>query len=276
MTSGTFTAEGTVAMSYTGSAPPAGSRLNFIVTAGNVPCEGTEGATALYYVHADHLNTPRALVDAQNRVVWRWDSDPFGVAAPAEDPDGDGKAVTLDLRFPGQYFDRETNLHYNYFRDYDPQTGRYVQADPIGVEGAPNRYAYADNIPSSKRDPLGLIAEALPVPRVPQAALGSLSPAAAVAVAGLAGYAAGTAMFDVFGVEIVDLLMAARGRWTCTAKCNHEAIPPNTCCDPPRLTGSGQGHSQEAACRAAKRAATTSAAPGCYGRHCRCDNCWKN
>jgi RHS repeat-associated protein len=159
---GAFTAEGTVAISYTGTAPPAGSRLNFIVTAGNVPCEGTEASTALYYVHADHLNTPRALVDAQNRVVWRWDSDPFGVTAASEDPDGDGKAVTMNLRFPGQYFDRETNLHYNYFRDYDPQTGRYVQSDPIGLAGGINTYAYVGGNPLSFADLLGLAASGGP------------------------------------------------------------------------------------------------------------------
>jgi RHS repeat-associated protein len=131
------------------------------VTAGNVPCEGTEASTTLYYVHADHLNTPRALVDQQNRVVWRWDSDPFGVAAPAEDPDGDGKNVAFDLRFPGQYFDRETNLHYNYFRDYDPQTGRYVQSDPIGLAGGINPYAYVAGNPVSFADPFGLVGDSV-------------------------------------------------------------------------------------------------------------------
>jgi RHS repeat-associated protein len=148
-----------VAISYTGTAPPAGSRLNFIVTAGNVPCEGTEASTTLYYVHADHLNTPRALVDVQNRVVWRWDSDPFGVAPASEDPDGDGKAVTLNLRFPGQYRDAETGLHYNYFRDYDPQTGRYVQSDPIGLAGGINPYGYASANPLGRTDPMGLFDE---------------------------------------------------------------------------------------------------------------------
>jgi RHS repeat-associated protein len=154
--SGAFTVEGTVAMTFSGTAPPAGSRVNFMVTAGNVPCEGTEASTTLYYVHADHLNTPRALVDQQNRVVWRWDSDPFGVAAASEDPDGDGKNVTFDLRFAGQYFDRETNLHYNYFRDYDPQTGRYVQADPIGIAWDKNLFAYVKNAPLTASDSLGL------------------------------------------------------------------------------------------------------------------------
>jgi len=77
------------------------------------------------------------VTDAANQVVWRHlpTTEPFGSSAPEEDPDNDGNAFTLNLRFPGQYFDRETNLHYNYFRDYDSQTGRYVQADPIGLAG---------------------------------------------------------------------------------------------------------------------------------------------
>jgi RHS repeat-associated protein len=42
---------------------------------------------------------------------------------------------TCNLRFPGQYFDKETNLHYNYYRDYSPEIGRYIESDPIGLAG---------------------------------------------------------------------------------------------------------------------------------------------
>ena len=90
-------------------------------------------------------------------MVWRWDSTPFGDTLPKEDPDGDGQALRFNLRFPGQYFDTETGLHYNYFRDYDPATGCYVQSDPIGLRGGLNTYAYVGGNPVVSADPLGLI-----------------------------------------------------------------------------------------------------------------------
>lgn len=57
---------------------------------------------------------------------------------------------------PGQYYDRATNLFYNYYRDYDPQTGRYVQSDPIGLEGGLNTYSYVEANPLDNADPDGL------------------------------------------------------------------------------------------------------------------------
>ena len=113
-------------------------------------------AAGVYYLYADHLNTPRVVTDATNKVVWRWDSDPFGTDVANEDPDGDGKKFRYNQRFPGQYYDKETGLHYNYFRDYEPGTGRYVQSDPIGLVGGMNLYAYVEGNPISKVDPSGL------------------------------------------------------------------------------------------------------------------------
>jgi RHS repeat-associated protein len=62
-------------------------------------------------------------------VLWKATYEAFGEAQVTL------SAITNNLRFPGQYYDGESGLHYNYFRDYDPETGRYVQSDPIGVMG---------------------------------------------------------------------------------------------------------------------------------------------
>ncbi len=74
-----------------------------------------------YYVLADHLGSPRAVVrPSDSAILWRWDNtDPFGNNAANENPSGQG-TFKYALRFPGQYFDAETSTHYNYFRDYDP------------------------------------------------------------------------------------------------------------------------------------------------------------
>ena len=111
----------------------------------------------VYYLHGDHLGTPRVATNAANQVVWRHlpTGEPFGAAAPEEDPDGNGQATVIHLRFPGQYFDRETGLSYNYFRDYDPRTGRYVQSDPVGLDGGINTYSYVGGNPVSYVDPTG-------------------------------------------------------------------------------------------------------------------------
>ena len=111
----------------------------------------------VYYFHNDHLGTPQALTDAAGRVVWKAEYDPFGNASANEDPDGDGRPVVNNLRFPGQYYDAETGLHYNYHRYYDPSTGRYLQPDPIGMEGGPNPYSYARGNPIAFSDRLGLL-----------------------------------------------------------------------------------------------------------------------
>jgi RHS repeat-associated protein len=88
--------------------------------------------------------------------VWVADYAAFGEAFVDEDPDGDLVDVALNIRFPGQYFDAETGLHYNRFRYYDPETGRYVSADPIGQWDHGNIYQYAYNSPAVYYDPLGL------------------------------------------------------------------------------------------------------------------------
>jgi RHS repeat-associated protein len=113
---------------------------------------------ALYFIHVDHLNTPRLIADATQKTVWRWDQqEPFGNNPASEDPDGDGIAFSFPQRFPGQYYEAETLLHYNYFRDYDASIGRYAESDPIGLRGGLNTYVYALGGPLSLSDPSGLL-----------------------------------------------------------------------------------------------------------------------
>jgi RHS repeat-associated protein len=102
------------------------------------------------YLHTDHLATPRLATDANGAVVWRWNSDVFG----STDATG---SVTVNLRFPGQYYDAETRLHYNWFRYYEPETGRHVTSDPIGLRASLNTYAYVDNQPLNWFDRFGLV-----------------------------------------------------------------------------------------------------------------------
>lgn len=109
-----------------------------------------------YYIDVDHLNTPRAVTNSTGTAVWTWDNvDPYGANVPNENPGGLG-AFAFNLRFPGQYFDKETSTHYNYFRDYDPAVGRYVESDLIGLDGGVNTYSYVENNPLSYVDPYGL------------------------------------------------------------------------------------------------------------------------
>jgi RHS repeat-associated protein len=120
---------------------------------------GTKGlsTTGAYYVYADHLSTPRVLTRvSDNRMVWRWDgADPFGLNQPDENP-ARLSVFTYNPRFPGQVFDKETNNHYNYYRDYDPSIGRYIESDPIGLAGGINTYAYVMGNPLSYVDSSGL------------------------------------------------------------------------------------------------------------------------
>jgi RHS repeat-associated protein len=123
-------------------------------------------STVIHYIHTDHLNTPRLITNQAGQAVWRWDNyDPLGGNAPNENPTNLG-TFTCNLRFAGQYFDKETNLHYNYFRDYDPAIGQYIQPDPLGVVTIlppmpmavrNHLYAFVLNNPLTGTDPFGLL-----------------------------------------------------------------------------------------------------------------------
>lgn len=111
----------------------------------------------VYYVHANQLNTPVAVTrPSDNKFAWQWHPDAFGNGSPSQNPQALGTFV-YNLRMPGQYFDQETGLSQNYYRDcYDPVTGRFCQSDPVGLPADINTYAYVRGNPIGKTDPLGL------------------------------------------------------------------------------------------------------------------------
>jgi RHS repeat-associated protein len=137
-----------------------------------------------YAIQSDHLNTPRRLIQSDGQVAWQWAYSAFGEEKPTiaktrfANTDVNQSfgttsvpAVTFNLRYPGQYFDQETNLHYNYHRSYSATTGRYTQADPIGLDGGWNRYSYVEQNPLGYTDPTGEVVQAC-----------ALNPAGCVAV----------------------------------------------------------------------------------------------
>jgi RHS repeat-associated protein len=115
------------------------------------------GNPIVFTIHTDHLDTPRVVLDKNGAIRWRWMAEPFGTTAPETNPSNLG-AFTFNLRFPGQYFDSESGLAYNYFRDYDSTVGRYTTSDPIGLAGGINTYTYVGGNPPSYIDPEGLTA----------------------------------------------------------------------------------------------------------------------
>ncbi|MHB8921469.1 MAG: RHS repeat-associated core domain-containing protein [Halothiobacillus sp.] len=135
-----------------------------------------DGKPSLYAIHTDHLGTPLQVTDEQRQIVWQAEYDVFGRATvrnhslhsgaspPGHALFGIGAAhasiapvrFDFNLRLPGQYEDAETGYYYNFHRYYNPDTGRYLTPDPIGLEGGTNVYAYVDGNPAGASDPLGL------------------------------------------------------------------------------------------------------------------------
>ncbi|RQG14466.1 sugar-binding protein [Pseudomonas aeruginosa] len=130
--------------------------------------QGKVGNPTLLYLHGDHLDTPRLATDASGQIAWQWQSDAFGRGEALSQG-----STQVNLRFPGQYYDAESGLHYNYFRDYDPETGRYVESDPIGLAGGLNTLGYAGQNPVMHQDPDGLAFMLLALPFAGGTSLGS-------------------------------------------------------------------------------------------------------
>ena len=139
---------------------------------GTLSLLGGHGPDRVLYLHTDYEGTPRVATDAAGHVVWRWNGNAFGTSRPTggriqpadndahSDHPGSRPIAVINLRYPGQYYDRETGFFYNGARYYDPETGRYVTSDPIGLVGGVNTYAYGGNNPLMFVDPAGLLSGA--------------------------------------------------------------------------------------------------------------------
>ncbi|MDP3453882.1 RHS repeat-associated core domain-containing protein [Methyloversatilis sp.] len=127
----------------------------------NATSTGYDIARILYF-ELDQLGTPRQARERVGTIVWRWESNGYGTSAANDDPDGNGQPTTVNLRFPGQYFDEESGLHYNWHRYYVPRLGRYLSSDPIGIEGGWNTFSYVDGNPLGDTDIRGLAGSGRP------------------------------------------------------------------------------------------------------------------
>ncbi|WP_157481133.1 MULTISPECIES: RHS repeat-associated core domain-containing protein [unclassified Lysobacter] len=135
-----------------------GNRIQEVIWLNDLPI-GVIDTNKLHYVQADHLGTPRNVIDpVAEKSVWAWQlgNEAFGDSIPNQDPDNNGTAFVFDLRFPGQRHDTTSGLSYNYFRDYEALTGKYVESDPIGLRGGLSTFGYAHQSPLNAFDPYGL------------------------------------------------------------------------------------------------------------------------
>lgn len=205
-----------------------GNPIQETVWLGNLPVaviKPGQGAAEVYYVHADHLGTPRSIDDSQGQSVWVWDTITFGASQPDEDPRNTGTDFVYNLRFPGQYHDQEAGLNQNWHRNYNPATGRYVQSDPIGIQGGTNTYIYTLQNPLKNIDPQGLeVAAPFPWPR-------SVPPVATSASA------------TGLGAACAAILIGALAPVNATSVCADLPPPPDSDCPtpcPPCKTISGK------------------------------------
>ncbi len=152
-------------------------------------------------IHTDHLQTPKVITDKNGTVLWQWETEAFGSSKPKIE------TIKMPLRMAGQYADDELGLFYNYYRFYDPNMGRYIENDPIGLEGGLNVYGYVGGSPLHKIDPTGEFGFLALAPLAGGAGL-SISGATAVNIVG-ATISAG------LGIAILDKALDKADEDTC-------------------------------------------------------------
>ena len=274
-----FTLNGTVTLTFTGTIPY-GSRLNFAVTAGNTTC-ATQQQKQLGHIYSDHLDAPRLITNGQGQALWQWDSDAFGTTNANENPSNLGN-FNFNLRFPGQYYDKETTTHFNLMRDYDPSTGRYIQSDPIGLAGGINTYSYVSANPISKIDPTGEFGFLAALPLLSGGAstfswASFLGTGALLAATTIPGDTQTKAQTTVQSAAL-PITEVGNGRWKVLTGCNVNKFGTgcNNC--PDRVFGYGYGRDFLEAKKNGETAANSQlkGLSGCQKRHCEPKACWLN
>ncbi|MGH1541166.1 MAG: RHS repeat-associated core domain-containing protein, partial [Arenicella sp.] len=129
-----------------------------------------------YWIHTNQQGAPIVMEDKHGKVAWKSVSNAFGETIVSTEKE------SLNIRLPGQYYDAETGMHYNYYRYYQPSTGRYTSADPLDLSGGLHRYNYANANPLNFIDPTGEAAQALVIPPAVIAAFYACGAAVAAAI----------------------------------------------------------------------------------------------
>jgi RHS repeat-associated protein len=244
--------------------------------------------TVAYY-HHDHLGTPIQATDRSGIVVWSAQYNAFGKASITTPTATEDKPVIeSSLRFPGQTEDAETGLYYNWHRYYDPELGRYVTADPIGLDGGVNFYAYVGGNPVYLIDPLGNYSATLPIYRP-------------LPVGPVIGYClTNPILCTAVGVIVIGIIITnpgedtgdhsiavpderpwrkKKGRWKVYVRCNIETFDKCSNC-PETIGGWGYGGDFGGANANAQHDANENlsslSAKGCYKRHCDPVSCFEN
>jgi RHS repeat-associated protein len=204
------------------------------------------------------------MTNSSKATVWQAVWTPWGA------PHSITGSAELNLRFPGQYFQIESGLHYNWHRHYDPTTARYTQPDPLGFVDGPSRYAYAGNSPLMEVDPTGEFVVVLPA--LPAIVEGALT---------YGGYLLGgiltAGIFSMPGDDPAAIARTVtfpernRSLWTCNCRADCDDRIPGNCSEIATRRfafGVGTGRNFSDAVKAGKRAAKE--ALGCIPKHQPC------